>query len=153
MKQILNIEVDKELDMTEVVMRVPEFQNFCQHLGELQRKSAEALAATPPDLEEISTVMAKLNAMTEGALKAMPDGPQKEMILKMMKETDETEAADEQEMEPEEETEEFQHDLQQLRVSIPAGLKWDTGAEAKVDQFLADWPKVRPDVLKATANY
>ncbi|MFN7140762.1 MAG: hypothetical protein ACK4UN_15605, partial [Limisphaerales bacterium] len=42
MKEIINIEKDEELGMTEVYIRVPQFENFGQRLGELEKKASEA---------------------------------------------------------------------------------------------------------------
>src|SRR5437660_4097848 len=40
----------------------------------------------------------------------------------------------------------FDHNLERLRVELPEGTEWDKTPEAPVDQFLADWPVIRPAV-------
>jgi hypothetical protein len=154
MKKVLKVQVDKASDSTEVTIRVPGFENFGQRLEALERKSIEAMDDEPPDPEMLSSAVAKLNAITEQALKKMPEGPQKEMLLKLMKETDEAGLDDDDEEYPElEPRKEKPVDLQELAVCLPDGMKWDKAAEAIVDQFLSDWPKLRPGVLKETAKY
>src|SRR5689334_20518664 len=153
MKEIIKIQVDDELAMTEVVLRVPGFQNFGQRLGELERKSAEAAEM---DESELEGILAKANALLDARMKALPDSPHKEMILKMIKETDAAARISDQEEDPDDaeaNAAEPEHDLEQLFVSIPEGMKWNEAAEDRVDQFLASWPEVRPEVLKAISRY
>jgi hypothetical protein len=88
----------------------------------------------------------------------------RQVIEQMMKDINEAEAEaaeeqiDEDDDEVEEDEEEdpegnFEYDLQQITVSTSPGMKWDSAAEAVVDQFLANWPAVRTAVLEATADY
>ena len=148
MKEVLKVEADEEFDTTEVEMRVPEFQNFGQRMGELELKAHKIVLATPLDLDAawagldrmggLWPWLAKLATIIEWFLKAM-----------RRKEPDSTKQEPEQEPDPKE----FEHDLQRLRVSLPEGMEWNPLAEAKVDRFLADWPALRPAVLNATLKY
>jgi len=46
----------------------------------------------------------------------------------------------------------FDYNLERLTVSCPEGMNWDKTLDARVDQFLVDWPKIRPRVLKEVFN-
>jgi hypothetical protein len=161
------IKVDNECDTTEVTLQVPEFKNFGQRVGELERLSFEAGEANPPDPAEIAASTAKLNAIAQGSreklekkAEAMADGPQKQMLKSMLEMMDQltkslSEAQPDEE-EPEadpEEDDSFQYDLQRIRVLIPEGMKWDKTTRAVIEGFFAGWPEIRPAVLQATFKY
>jgi hypothetical protein len=172
MKEILEINVDPDLGTTEVSLRVPQFQNFGQHLRELELKERKADQALdePVDAEEIEETTTNLTEMAKtslGALQqkldAMPEGPQKEMLrssMQMMNQMisgfgklEDTEEDDEDEPGSEEDAADLEYDLQQLRIALSDDMAWDKAAEARVDAFLAAWPGIRPQVLQATFKY
>lgn len=171
MKDIIKIEVDKQLGMTEVYTRVPGFMNFGQRLGDIERQSYEAVMADDEENED-PELMAELEADIEDSMKDMkasmesigkaakdmPDGPQKEAMALLATEVARLgeEAEDEEDCKDEtQETEEdrFTYDLEVLRVSLSDEASWDTAVEERVDQFLADWQEIRPVVLEATFAY
>jgi hypothetical protein len=47
----------------------------------------------------------------------------------------------------------FKYDLQRLRVDLPMGMNWNKDLEARVDQFLMGWPRIRSAVLEAVFEY
>jgi hypothetical protein len=171
MKEIINISVDEELDLTEVSIRVPQFENFGKRLGELERKASEAFRVRPepesdPELEAeieadlnetMESLKSSVNSMKK-ELEAMPDSPQKKAMMLMYEQfskmDEETDEEDEVEGDrPVDEKDRFNYDLQALRVSLGEEMKWDKAAEATVDQFLIDWPLIRPAVLQATFKH
>ncbi|MBA4150884.1 MAG: hypothetical protein H0X66_22465 [Verrucomicrobia bacterium] len=172
MKEILSIKQDEELDMTDVHIRVPGFQNFGQRLGDLERQFSETIKVRPepdsdPELEaEIEADVAETMEMLKGTmasmkgdLESMPEGPQKEALKLMMQEF---EKGDQEEEEVENDPEHgdgarnedrFTYDLEKLRVGMQDEVTWDKVAEARLDDFLAKWPLIRPAVLQATFDH
>ena len=47
----------------------------------------------------------------------------------------------------------FEYNLQRLRVELPEGMKWNKTTEATVDRFLMDWPEIRPRLLQAVFKF
>jgi hypothetical protein len=161
------IKVQKHfLSGAEVTLDVPEFANFGQRLGELERLADEANPIDPAAVEaSTAAMMAHVRESQKNArktLKAMPAGPKKDMhrlmlgLLEQMVEraSQPQDQEDEDAQEPGAEQEvPFQHDRQRLQVSIPSGMKWNKTTRALLEQFFADWPQLRPAVLQATFRY
>lgn len=173
MKEVINevikVEKDEECGTTEVTLRIPSFQNFGQRLKQIKHLELEAIEAKPPDPEEIARATDSLYdgvlASMQKKLDALPEGPKREAMKANMEafkqflnasdedvdsnEVDEEEQADqiaEAQVEPE-------HDLHELCVHIPRGMKWGKTTQAIINRFLADWPEIRPVVLRATYRF
>ncbi|GEM_PF-2071918 len=169
-KEILSIEVDEEFGTTEVLIRVPDFDNLGHRLNELEQLAFEADPGEDDSEEEGESADPKADLHSEESRKqrqkridSLPDGPEKEALravhenVRKMKELLETgDRNDESEDDPEDELleedgdEEGEHDLQLLVFAFPEGVAWDEDSERKVDRFLANWPKLKAKVLNAT---
>jgi hypothetical protein len=112
--EILKVETDPELNLTQVIIRLPEFINFGEKLDELQEEAADAWLADPGAIEGMGETTEKLTELTnntlaqlEEKLATMPDGPMKDQMrmgmemFKQMQSTflneDENEEDDEEE--------------------------------------------------------
>jgi hypothetical protein len=172
MKEIIEVRVDKECGTTEVLIRVPHFENFGQRLGELERKASEAIQMQPEaeSSAEIEAVVAAAHELRKKSLESLkklytdklnilPDGHERKMVMQALSsivkmENEPVEEDDEQEVEAEQpDKNQFVHDLQPLRVSLPEKVKWNKATEAQIDNFLTAWPTIRPLVLNATFRF
>src|SRR5438105_12076369 len=60
-KKILRIEGDDpDEDIIRVFLRVPKFQNFGQHLGDIERKARDAESNDPPDDKQFAYNLERL---------------------------------------------------------------------------------------------
>jgi hypothetical protein len=174
-KKIRRIEVDDDSgeDVVRVFLEVPKFQNFGQRLGELERKARE-VEQTDPDPWEVAAADGKILTLTKAEMKKLqkrwdalditdPEFGKKlvsieqelnqhtvdlpgDLKREVKKKTTKGKVKKERFSKP-------KYDLERLRVELPEGMKWDKTAEARVDRVLADWPEIRPVVLKAVFKF
>lgn len=170
-KKIRRIEVDDDSgeDVVRVFLEVPKFQNFGQRLGELERKALEA-EQTDPDPWEVAAAAGKRLTLTKAEMKTLQDrydaldGLDPEFCEKLdlieqelnrhIPESVKQEAIKKNKAKvKKEQSSKTRHHLHRLRIELPEGMRWDKTAEARVDQFLVDWPEVRPAVLRAVFKF
>lgn len=162
-KEILSIKKSYGDTPAEANIKIPAFQNFGARMGALERESFEASMARrsekAPDAEsqmaDVKTMLADLVSDQKEAMKGLPPGLAGMMsgflteLENLDIEIDDTPPAyDEKDFEC------YNYDLQALCVVLPADdSEWDSAAEAKLDQFLAEWPEIRPRVSQALYDY
>lgn len=161
-KEIVSIDVDEEFDTTEVIVRVPGFDNFGKRLNEIDNLIYDALEADPELEDKLIDAGQKVTQVYDDSQKqlqekidAMPDGPEKKSLLtvqeniqKMKDMVESVDDEDEEDFELEDE-EEAEHDIEQFVVSLPERAAWDEDTERKVDRFLTNWPNLKQKILDA----
>lgn len=178
LKHVLSVKGgESEYESVEVELRVPGFQNFGLGLAELERQAAElekkhAPKMTPAEeaeaeaevdalVKEMSESFRSTATGSKSEVEKMPDGPEKDTmnaLMKMMEQVaaslesgpDEPDESDNQAAPADKSSPE---DFEKLCVMLAEDMKWDAATEARVDEFLRDWPKARPEVLKAAHSY
>ena len=156
-KEILSINKD-DYD-TEVNLKVPSFLNFGARMGALERESFEVLmgrqAGKDPNAPPPVDIKSMLSDMADREKKMLEQMPAEfsGLLSGFFTEIENLKIDDTPPVYDEKDFECFNHDLQALSVVCPEDSDWDKAAEAKVDQFLADWPEIRPRVLQALCDY
>ncbi len=166
-KEILCVDVDEDLGTTEVMVRVPDFDNLGKRLNEIERLAFEADKDGDNFGDGEETAEPESGLLAEESVKklqeridALPNGPEKESLLavrenvRKMKELlesgEDDGLGDEDEFPDGDADAEGEHDLQLLVFVFPAGVEWNEDSERKVDRFLTNWPKLKAKVLSAT---
>ena len=147
-KEILNIDRDEELGLTEVSIRVPQFENFGKRLRILEEAW---LGADSSDSGASRKGKVRVELKPSGKLSEIVEMVNKQFGVNLT--TDDVEASWREDEEGDLEEEDEEEDPQRLLISLPEGVDWSVAVEERVDQFLADWPTLRPGLLSAVATY
>jgi len=161
-KEILSIKKSYGDTPAEANIKVPSFQNFGARLGAVERESFEMLMArqagkdptTPP--MDIKGMISEMAAKQKEAAKQLPKefSGLGDIMSGLFSQLENLEIEDTPPVYDEKDFECYNYDLQELCVVLPADdSEWDSAAEAKLDQFLAEWPEIRPRVSQALYDY
>jgi hypothetical protein len=174
-KKIRRIEIDDDSgdDVVRVFLEVPQFQNFGQRLGDLERQASEA-GQTDPDPWEAAAAEGKLLTLTRAEVKKLQkrfdaldfDAPgfvKKLEALNRVWDKHTVPMPENLKHEVKQKpgkrklkggrSSKPKYNLKRLRVELPEGMKWNKIAEARVDRFLMGWPEMRPRVLEGVFKF
>lgn len=158
-KEILSKTTDEGLIQLEI--RIPGFQNFGERMAEIEKAHSEAMFASPSGPEPASWLAAIESGQGLGyrIQKKVADAiaASLEIIIKMIimvfaageREVDEDPDDQDEEREDGEAESSDRFTVFVDEEDVP----WSPATERRLDQFIDDWPRLRPDVKRAAFDY